>query len=88
MWQRQFPLLPPRRQGSVLWEKAEGDGSRVKQVPKPPSPGEKLACTHLTEEERCHLYDPTRDRRVEGEEMRDSSFAKPLAAASRNRCQT
>lgn len=26
MWWRRFPLLPQRRQGSVLREKAEGDG--------------------------------------------------------------
>lgn len=36
------------------------------------------------------FYDPSSDRQVEGgggEEMRDISFAEPLAAASRNRCQ-
>ena len=66
MWWRRFPLLPQRRQGSVLWEKAEGDGPRGKQVWKPHSPSEKMASAHLIEEERCRFTTPPpSDRQVE-----------------------
>lgn len=57
-WWRRFPLLPQRRPGSIPREETEGDGPRVKQVWKPPSPSEELAPAHLTEEEGCRCVTP------------------------------
>lgn len=76
--------IPTAATGSILREEAEEDGVRVRQVWKPPSPSEKLAPAHLTEEEGCHCVTPPVKA---GRDVRGQSFAKLLAAASRDRCQ-